>query len=73
MIGRAMLPSSAVQRSSVTFTLPRISLASTYAFRCKDVQCMVGASVAQYERLSFFRAGDAVFLGAYVGHGAVQA
>lgn len=34
---------------------------------------MVGASVAQYERLSFFRAGDAVFLGAYVGHGAVQA
>ena len=73
LIGRVMLPDSATQRSSVAFTLLRVSLAPTYAFGCKDVQCIVGASVAQYRRLSFFRAGDAVFLGAYVGHAAVQA
>ena len=68
-----MLPSSAIQRSTVAFTLPRVPLAPTYAFGCKDVQCTVGASVAQYGRLPSFRAGDTVFLGAYVGRGALQA
>ena len=68
-----MLPSSAVQHSSVAFTLLRVCLVATYAFVCKDVQCIVGASLAQYGRLPSFRAGDTVFLWAYVGHGALQA